>query len=156
MKLEIIDLQKLYHIDKNRIKNLVKSILKAEGKDAELNIVFTDNKRIKEMNKTFLGHNYATDVLSFVYNEPFFTSNRTRLNHSQITITGEIIISVEMATELAHKLGYTIEGEIALYLVHGLLHLLGYNDKQQREAKKMHQREGELLSNLGYSVPIPD
>lgn len=156
MKLEIIDLQKLYHIDKNKIKNLVKSILKAEGKDAELNIVFTDNKRIKEMNKTFLGHNYATDVLSFVYNESSFTTNRTRLNRSQITITGEIIISVEMATELAHKLGYTIEGEIALYLVHGLLHLLGYNDRQQREAKKMHQREGELLSNLGYSVPIPD
>jgi len=146
MKLDIIDLQKLYPIDKNRIKKLVRSVLKVEEKDAELSIVFIDNKRIQEINKTFLGHNYATDVLSFAYNEPSSKNN----------ITGEIIVSVEMATKLAQKRGYSVEGEIALYLIHGLLHLLGYDDKQKRDAKKMHQREGELLSNLNYSVPVPN
>ena len=146
MKLEIIDLQKLYPIDKNRIKKLVRSVLKVEEKDAELSIVFLDNKRIQKINKTFLGHNYATDVLSFAYNDPSCKND----------ITGEIIVSVEMATKLAQKRGYSVEGEIALYLIHGLLHLLGYDDKQKRDAKKMHEREGELLSNLGYNVPVPN
>lgn len=148
VKLEITDLQKFYPIDKYRIKKLVAGVLKAEkeGKNAELSIVFLDNKRIKGINRTFLGHNYATDVLSFPYHESSLKNN----------ITGEIIISVEMAAKLAQKRGYSVEGEIALYLIHGLLHLLGYDDKQKRDAKKMHQREGELLLDLGYRVPVPD
>ena len=151
MKLEIINLQKHYPVDKKRIRKIVRSVLKFEKKDAELNIVFTDNKRIKEINKTFLGHDYATDVITFAYDEP--SLNKVFLNES--TITGEIIISVEMAKKLAQKHDCAVEGEIALYLVHGLLHLFGYNDKQRKEAKKMHQREGELLSDLGFLVPVP-
>ncbi len=147
MKLDVINLQKRYPIDKNKIKKLVRNVLKVEkkDKDVELNIVFVDNKGIKEMNRNFLGHNYATDVLSFAYHEP------CREN----VVTGEIIVSVEMAAQRAQKLGYSMEGETALYLIHGLLHLFGYDDKQKRDAKKMHQREGELLSDLGYRVLIP-
>ena len=148
VKLDVIDLQKRYPIEKNKIKKLVRYVLKVEKmdkNDAELNVVFIDNKGIKEMNRNFLGHNYATDVLSFAYHEP------SREN----AITGEIIISVEMAAQRAQKRGYSIEGEITLYLVHGLLHLFGYDDKQKSDAKKMHQREGELLSDIGYCVPIP-
>ena len=145
MKLNIINLQKLHFIDKNRVKKLISSILKVEKKNAELNLVFTDNKKIKKINKTFLGHNFATDVISFAYNNTSLENN----------ISGEIIISVEMAVKLAQKLKCTIEGEIALYLVHGLLHLLGYNDKLKKDARKMHQREKELLSMYGYDVSIP-
>jgi len=145
MKLNIINLQKLHFIDKNRVKKLISSILKVEKKNAELNLVFTDNKKIKKINKTFLGHNFVTDVISFAYNNSSLENN----------ISGEIIISVEMAVKLAQKLKCTIEGEIALYLVHGLLHLLGYNDKLKRDARKMHQREKELLSMYGYDVSIP-
>ena len=60
-----------------------------------------------------------------------------------------------MAKKLAQKHDCAVEGEIALYLVHGLLHLFGYNDEQKSAAKKMHQREGELLSDLGFRVPVP-
>ncbi len=145
MKLNIINLQKLHFIDKNRVKKLIIGILKVEKKNAELNLVFTDNKKIKKINKTFLGHNFATDVISFTYNNASLEND----------ISGEIIISVEMAIKLAQKLKCTIEGEIALYLVHGLLHLLGYNDKLKKDAKKMHLREKELLSMYGYDVSIP-
>src|SRR5574341_600371 len=130
MKLEIIDMQKLQPIDKSKIKKIIKDILKVEKKDAELNIVFIDNKTIKQINKTFLGHNYATDVLSFTYNESSFKNS----------IKGEIIVSVETASKLSQRHGYGIEGEIVLYVVHGLLHLLGYDDKRKKDAKKMHQR----------------
>ena len=147
MKLEIIDLQKLQPINKDKIKKIIKSVLKVEKKDAELNVVFIDNKTIKQINNTFLRHNYATDVLSFSYDEPSFKNN----------VKGEIIVSVEMAGKLSRRYGYEVEGEIVLYLVHGLLHLLGYDDKRKKDAKKMHQREGELLSALGYrDVSIPN
>ena len=146
MKLEIINLQKLYPVDTKSIKKIARGVLKFEKQDAELNIVFTDNKRIKEINKTFLGHNYATDVITFAYDEASINNDKA---------LGEIIISVEMAKKLAQKHDCAVEGEIALYLVHGLLHLFGYNDKQRKEAKKMHQREGELLSSLGFRVPVP-
>ncbi len=185
MKLEIINLQKLCPVDKNRIKKIVRSVLKSEKKDAELNVVFTNNKRIKEINKTFLGHDYATDVITFAYHEPSLNEDKASYNLDLIasprnkrgikggdqertkktaekkgalrgnTLTGEIIISVEMAKKLAQKHDCAVEGEIALYLVHGLLHLFGYNDEQKSAAKKMHQREGELLSSLGFCVPIP-
>ncbi|HHT9139127.1 MAG TPA: rRNA maturation RNase YbeY [Candidatus Wunengus sp. YC60] len=159
MKLEIINLQKLYPVDKKKIRKIVRSVLKFEKQDAELNIVFTDNKRIKEINKTFLGHNYATDVITFAYREihqkKVKKPSEKKLSLHGNTITGEIIISVEMAENLAQKHDCAVEGEIALYLVHGLLHLFGYDDKQRKDAKKMHQREGELLSDLGFCVPVP-
>lgn len=142
-KLNIINLQEIYPIDKNRIKKLVKGILKAEKKEAELNIVFTDNKRIREINKTFLGHNYATDVLSFDYGEHPLRDG---------ILNGEVVVSAEMAVKQAQKRGHAVEGEIALYVTHGLLHMLKYNDRQKREAEKMHKREEELLLNLGYTI----
>jgi len=84
MKLEIINLQKLYPIDKNSIKKIVRSVLKFEKKDAELNIVLTDNKRIKEINKTFLEHNYATDVITFAYDEASLNNDKASYNLDRI------------------------------------------------------------------------
>ncbi|MBF8278169.1 MAG: ybeY [Candidatus Brocadiaceae bacterium] len=146
-KLEIINLQKFHRVNKNKIKELVKGVLKAEAADAEINVVLVDNKKIKEMNNAFLGHNYATDVLSFAYEKEEKQENK---------VTGEIVISVEMAARLARRQERAVDGELALYLTHGLLHLLGYNDKKKADAKKMHQRERVLLTNLGYNVPVPE
>ena len=146
MKLEIINLQKHYPIKQNEMKKLVRRVLKNEKRDAELNLVFMDNKGIKKINNMFLGHNYATDVLSFAYHE----------DPRNKTITGEILVSVEMAVQQAQNRACSVEGEIALYLIHGVLHLLGYDDRKKRDAKKMHQRAGDLLSVLGYRVPVYD
>ncbi len=146
-KLEIINLQKFHRVNKNKIKELVKVVLKAEAADAEINVVLVDNKKIKEMNNAFLGHNYATDVLSFAYEKEEKQKNG---------VAGEIVISVEMAARIARRQERAVNGELALYLTHGLLHLLGYNDKKKADAKKMHQRERALLASLGYNVPVPE
>lgn len=185
MKIEIVDLQKCYRIDKNKIKKIIKTILKDEKKDGELNVIFMDNKRIREVNKTFLEHDYATDVLSFAYHEPFSETTAKRNQQQppypassprgvkkpaqsrscaddkkkplpEETITGEIVISAEMAARTAQEHGHPVEGEVVLYVIHGLLHLLGYDDKKKRDAKKMHLKEKELLSSFGYSIPVPD
>ncbi|MBM4055931.1 MAG: rRNA maturation RNase YbeY [Planctomycetes bacterium] len=144
MELEIINRQKLYPIDEKRIIKLVKRVLKSEDKEAFLSIVVTDNREIRKLNKTFLGHDYVTDVLSFGYDT------------SENGVSGEIIVSAEMAHKVAQKRGHDAEGEIVLYLIHGLLHLIGYDDKKKEDAKKMHRREKELLSNLGYNISVPE
>jgi len=147
MVLKITNLQRLYPINKTKIKKQIEHVLKSENKkDAELSIVFVDNTKIKELNKTFLGHNDVTDVLSFPYDVSYPSGD----------ISGEIIVSVEMAIKIAQEHGESVEGEIALYFVHGLLHLIGYNDKLKEEAERMHRREGEILASLGYTVSVPN
>ncbi len=142
IKLEIANLQKLRPIDTREIRKIARGVLKAEKRGVEIDVVFVDNKKIQEINKTFLNHNYATDVLSFPYQD------------DGATLAGEVIVSVEMAAQVAQERGCAVEDEIALYLVHGLLHLLGYGDKQKKAAAMMRQREGELLEELGYSITL--
>ena len=140
--LEIANQQKGRPIDTREIRKIAKGVLKEEKRAIEIGVVFVDNKKIQEINKTFLRHNYATDVLSFPYQD------------DATTLAGEVVVSVEMAVQVAQERGCSVEGEIALYLIHGLLHLLGHDDTQKTSAAMMRQREGELLEALGYSVHL--
>ena len=138
---EIANLQKHYEINKSKIKKVVKIVLDKEVKSAKLSIAFVDNEEIKRLNERFLGSNEVTDVIAFP------------LNNKEDILSGEIVISVETAVEVANKKKSSIEGEIILYLVHGILHLLGYNDKNKKNATIMHEKESEILAFLGYNVP---
>ena len=114
-KLEIINLQKFHRVNKNKIKELVQGVLKAEAADAEINVVLVDNKKIKEMNNAFLGHNYATDVLSFAYEKE---ENRKQRN-------GRDCYFGRDGCQAGTKAGTRGRRGTRLYLTHGLLHLLG-------------------------------
>ena len=138
---EIADLQKHYEINKSKIKKVVKVVLNKEVKSAKLSIAFVDNEEIKRLNERFLGFNEVTDVIAFP------------LNNKEDFLSGEIVISVETAVEVANRKKSNVEGEIILYLVHGILHLLGYNDNNKKNAKIMHKKESEILAFLGYNVP---
>ncbi len=138
---EIANLQKHYEINKSKIKKVVKVVLDKEVKSAKLSIAFVDNEEIKRLNERFLGSNEATDVIAFP------------LNDKETILSGEIVISVETAVQVANRKNSNIEGEIILYLVHGILHLLGYNDDNKKNAKIMHKKESEILAVLGYNVP---
>ncbi|MFQ5712971.1 MAG: rRNA maturation RNase YbeY [Candidatus Scalinduaceae bacterium] len=138
---EIADLQIHYVINKSKIKKVVKVVLNKEVKSAKLSIAFVDNEEIKRLNERFLGSNEVTDVIAFP------------LNNKEGILSGEIVISVETAVEVANRKKSNVEGEIILYLVHGILHLLGYNDNNKKNAKIMHEKESEILAFLGYNVP---
>ncbi len=138
---EIADLQKHYEINKSKIKKAVKVVLNKEVRSAKLSIAFVDNEEIKRLNERFLGSNEVTDVIAFP------------LDNKEGILSGEIVISVETAVEVANKKKSSVEGEIILYLVHGILHLLGYNDNNKKNAKIMHEKESEILAFLGYNVP---
>lgn len=141
MKFEITDLQNHYKIKDSKIKDAVKRVLGEEGKDAKLSIALVDNNEIKKLNDRFLGINEVTDVIAFP------------LNNNEYCINGEIIVSVEKAIEVTNTSRSSIEGEIILYILHGILHLLGYNDNNEKNAKIMHERESQILATLGYNVP---
>ena len=98
-----------------------------------LSVLMTDDRRIRKINKQFLNHDYATDVIAF----PMGAG------------CGDIVVSVDTAKRFAKELGIPFHEELARYLVHGTLHLLGYDDKKEKDRVKMHARQEKILYTLG-------
>ncbi len=141
MKVEIANLQKYYKIKDSKIKQVVKETLGKKSGSAKLSIAFVDNNEIKRLNKIYFGLNDITDVIAFP------------LNNHKNALNGEIVVSVETAVDTAVKENVDVEGEIVLYVVHGMLHLLGYRDENKDDAKIMHEKESSILKSLGYNMP---
>lgn len=108
-----------------------------------VSIVLTDNKHIHEINKTYRNIDRETDVISFA-----FMDNDENIK-SDITDLGEIYISLEKAHSQAEDYNHSFEREICFLLVHGLLHLLGYDHMNEKDEKEMFGLQDEILSSLG-------
>ena len=142
MKVAIASPQELVAIDRAFMRQIVRTVLEGEETDdAEISLAFVDNPTIHRLNKQFLGHDEPTDVLSFPLGEP----------HAK-KLAGELVLGVEVALHQAQNRGHDVQAELALYVIHGLLHLSGYNDKTPPEAAEMRQRERHYLDKLG----LPD
>lgn len=101
---------------------------KLRSKIPELSVVFVGERRMRRLNKEYLGHDHATDVITFGY--------------------GEIIICPAVAARHAKRYGNTLEGELILCAVHGVLHLCGYDDRSPADVKRMRQKETEILGTI--------
>lgn len=123
------------------IRNLTKYVLVQEGINkvpVEISILLVDNARIKELNKEYLGRSRVTDVISFrMWEGPFYKLHPELL--------GDIVISVEQAQCQARRLHRDFKKEVWLYLIHGLLHLVGYEDDTLRNSRRMHRRSLDIL-----------
>ena len=144
MKVEIANLQKYYKIKDYKIKQVVKEVLGKKSSSAKLSFAFVDNNEIKRLNKKYFDTDDVTDVIAFP------------LDNHKNALNGEIVISVETAVDTAVKENVDVEGEIVLYVVHGLLHLLGYSDVNREDAIIMHEKESKILKALGYNMPTVD
>ena len=145
-KIEITDLQDHVRLDKKIILQLVRRVMKAEGRSAKsLSIVLTDNRHIRDLNREYLGRDGCTDVISFPLEDIDWPASG-----SNGGVNGEIIASAEMALQQAKARNMNPRAELLLYLVHGLLHLIGYDDRTPDQARRMHQREDELLEPCGF------
>ena len=144
MNVEIANLQKYYKIKDSKIKYVVKEVLGKKSNSAKLSFAFVDNNEIKRLNKKYFDSDDVTDVIAFPLN-----------NHNN-SLNGEIVVSVETAVDTAIKENVDVEGEIVLYVVHGLLHLLGYSDVNREDAIIMHEKESKILKALGYNMPTVD
>lgn len=112
---------------------------------ADVNIVLVDDRRIAQLNEAHLQHIGPTDVITFdLRDEPV----RNGAERPQ-KIEGEIVLSVETAAREAAQRGHAPESEAALYAVHGVLHLLGYDDADDEQARRMHAEEDEVLAASG-------
>src|SRR3954469_5869185 len=134
--------QEAVPVDRAAVRQLVRAVLDGEGiADAEISLAFVDNPTIHTLNKRYLNHDEPTDVLSFPLSEP----NAKKL-------AGELVIGAEVALAQAQARGHDVQAELALYVIHGLLHLCGHDDKTAEAAAVMRQRERYYLGELG----LPD
>ncbi|MBL7140079.1 MAG: rRNA maturation RNase YbeY [Planctomycetes bacterium] len=149
-KIEITDLQDHIQLDKKLLLQVVRHVMKEEGRCAKsLSVVLTDNRHIRDLSNDYLGRDTITDVISFPLEDPEWPE---ALNHNNNngSINGEIIASAERAYHQAQAIHGNPEAELLLYIVHGLLHLIGYDDRTPQDAQRMHAREDALLQQLGF------
>lgn len=110
----------------------------SEGKQYEIGVAIVDESEIRRANKQFLNRNVSTDCLSFDLSEQ---ANKKAF---------ELIVNAEKAVKEAAQRGHSAEAELALYVTHGLLHNLGFDDSTNSRAKEMHDTEDEILQQHGY------
>lgn len=138
MKITIKNFQKKIPINPKRIIKTILKILSSEGikKTGEINICFVNDKRIKEFNKRYLGKNSPTDVLTFDL------TDSEDLNR----MFSDIIVSTDAAIRNARIFKTTPPYELYLYVSHAVLHLLGYNDRTQKQKTLMQKKEKEYVN----------
>jgi probable rRNA maturation factor len=137
-RISIASPQEVVPIDRGRMRAIVRAVLDGEGKaDAEISLAFVDNPTIHRLNLRYLQHDEPTDVLSFPLSDP-----------SAKRLSGELVIGAEVAKAQAAERGHDVQAELALYVIHGLLHLCGYGDKTPAEARLMRERERHYLKQL--------
>ena len=112
--------------------------------EAEVDLLFVDNEAIREMNREYRDKDSATDVLSF----PMYEADE-EIDEEEEILFGDIVISLERAQEQCQEYGHSLEREVMYLLVHGLLHLAGYDHMEEEEKKEMRAQEEKLLAVIG-------
>jgi probable rRNA maturation factor len=112
----------------------------------DLTIALVKDARIQRLNRDFLGQDAPTDVLSFPADQADPETGRIYL--------GDVIISVARAAEQARERGHTVEAELQLLVVHGVLHLLGHDHAETGDKLRMWESQADVLEHLGISPKI--
>jgi probable rRNA maturation factor len=129
------------------VKKIVRQVLKAEGVAPlyEVSLVFTDSETVQRLNRDYRGVDEPTDVLAFYMLPQKGADSSFALPPDGVTRLGEVIISYPQAVTQAREQRHSTERELALLVIHGILHLLGYDHEEPEEENKMRERERELL-----------
>ena len=144
MKIQIENKQTKIKIERRKIRSTVLKLLKImECADKELSIIFVDDNTIKQLNNHYLQRDNSTNVLSFSLQEGEY-------GNINPNILGDIVISAETAQRDAAIGDLSLSEEIDFLIIHGLLHLLGFNHENTTEAEttKMQIKERELFRIL--------
>jgi probable rRNA maturation factor len=129
------------------LERAAQAVLDLSGVAAgDLTIALVNDARIQRLNRDFLGQDAPTDVLSFPADQTDPETGRCYL--------GDVIISYLRAAEQAREGGHSVEAEIQLLVVHGVLHLLGHDHAGMEEKQRMWAAQAELLEHLGISPKI--
>jgi probable rRNA maturation factor len=146
MSISIINQQKKCKIDTRRVRRSLKRLLAKLGRETmEICILLVDDEQIREINRHYLKRDRPTNVISFAMTEGSFGKVHPE-------ILGDVVISIETALRDAVTSGLDVMDEVEFLLIHGLLHLLGYNHENgsTEDAEKMKVRERELFFFLRH------
>jgi probable rRNA maturation factor len=166
----VADEQNVHDIDVARWAGLARSVLDAQGvrADIEVSLMFVDEPTIAELHERFLGKSGPTDVLAFPIDEEAERGGRSpdeggtgpggglpSDDDDVPLILGDVVICPSVAAANAAEHGVSLEDEVALLVVHGLLHLLGMDHLADEDAEAMEQRERDLLARFHAPGPAP-
>jgi probable rRNA maturation factor len=145
VSVKVADQQQAVTLDRGRLREIARIVLEGEGIEAaKISLAFVDNATIHRLNRQFLDHDEPTDVLTFPLGGP-----------GAKTLEGEVVIGAEVALAQSADRGHDVQAELSLYVIHGLLHLCGYDDTTPADARRMRDRERLHLHLLGLP-PIAD
>ena len=130
-----------YAINASFIKKVIGQTLRwlRRSKDIDIEVIFVDDPAIKKLNKTYKKTDRTTDVLSFGLDAGVFGIKK---------LVGSIFISLDTARSNAERFGTSFEEEVVLYVIHGILHLVGYDDGTRAEIRRMRAEEKRILERV--------
>jgi probable rRNA maturation factor len=118
--------------------------------NAELSLTFVDNPTIHKINLEYRGKDYPTDVISFALEE--ITEEEVPIIGEDVPrVLGDIIVSVPKAVSQAEEYGHSFEREIGFLIVHGFLHLLGYDHMEKADEQEMFALQEDILNKFGLT-----
>ena len=150
-QIEMINLELNFPFPEDLLERAAQAALQHESEslDSDLSIVLTDDARLQELNRDYLGIDAPTDVLSFPASE---TDPETGARY-----IGDILISIPRAQSQADAAGHALASEVQLLVVDGVLHLLGHDHGEPKEKTRMWKAQAEILDSLGLgNVQIRD
>ena len=147
MDITIKNLQTKIPIRLPRIRSVVRRTFRhLRINNAELSIVFVTPLRMRSINAQYLKHDYVTDVLTFDYSPAVRRKLGVKKKSSPSSfVHGEIVICPSEALRNAQVLELSVHQEIELYAIHGILHLMGYDDHAPKEIARMRKKEREIM-----------
>ena len=143
MEILIKNQQKIIKLNQKKIEGKIKKVLQylKVDEETEISVLFTDDKFIRSLNNKYRGIDKPTDVLSFSLQEGAIKSPEVESDK----LLGDIIISAETAQRQADNLNHSLEKELTVLIIHGLLHLTGYDHKKDKDYKSMREKESKIL-----------
>lgn len=143
IRVEVIDRQRSLRIDRRWLERVIRRAVLGRGTDAaEICVLLVDDRKIAELHGRWLGDPSPTDVLTFDLAEGPGTG-----------LHGDIVVSAETARRTARALGWSSRHELAYYVVHGLLHLAGLDDRTAEDRRRMRAGERRLMAAAGLPAP---
>ena len=140
INIDVTNDQKCLAIDEKRLATGIRRALQTQSVPAaQISLAVVDDAVIQRLNRRHLGHDYPTDVLSFLY------------ARDDANMEGEIVVSAETAVAESGRYGWTADDELLLYVVHGALHLVGFDDSDSQKREIIRRHEREILATFGLT-----
>ena len=139
--------KKITGLGGKHVRRFTEETLRLLGKSgADLSLVLTGDREIKRFNQKYLKHNWPTDVLAFGDAER--SRPLARFGPHTKLFLGDVMISIDRAKAQAKQYGTQWRDELELYIVHGILHILGLDDHNEKDRSRMRKKESQILNHL--------